>query len=108
MSYYNICYNPIADVVSIRVIVSITAESQHGHARIFIPEGANFPFPMTLSCCHMLATGLLLHLLRWARPRLGEVMVTMTDEMLWGWFNHHIYLGLFKVIFFIFPMGNPP
>lgn len=36
---------------------------------IFLPEGANFPFPMTLSCCHMLATGLLLQLLRWAQPQ---------------------------------------
>lgn len=32
--------------------------------------------------------------------------LSLTDEMLWGWFNHHIYLGLFKVIF-CFPMENP-
>eukprot|EP00434_Breviolum_minutum_P024405 symbB.v1.2.021553.t2/scaffold1847.1/size122519/6 len=31
---------------------------------IFISDGANFPHPMTLSCCHMLATSVLLHSLR--------------------------------------------
>eukprot|EP00435_Cladocopium_sp_Y103_P043773 s2395_g12.t1 len=47
---------------------------------IFIPEGANFPFPMTLSCCHMLATGLLLHLLRWAQPQLFPGLQSFTEE----------------------------
>mmetsp|Transcript_37726 Transcript_37726/g.62184 ORF Transcript_37726/g.62184 Transcript_37726/m.62184 type:complete len:401 (-) Transcript_37726:78-1280(-) len=47
---------------------------------IFIPEGANFPFPMTLSCCHMLATGLLLHLLRWARPQFFPGLQGFADE----------------------------
>ena len=62
----------------------VTHWCQHGLSwpRIFIPEGANLPFPMTLSCCHMLATGLLLHLLRCARPSLGSI-----EPAGWLWKN---------------------
>jgi hypothetical protein len=55
----------------------------------------------------MLATGLLLHLLRWAQPRLGEVMVTIPDyEMLWGWFNHHIWYSRDCLSYHIYLVGG--
>ncbi|CAJ1436381.1 unnamed protein product [Effrenium voratum] len=37
---------------------------------IFLSSGGDFPFPMTLSCCHMGATTVSLHLLRLWRPQL--------------------------------------
>ena len=42
--------------------------------------GGNFPFPMTLSCCHMFATSVLLHLLRWAKP---EVFPGLRHSLPW-------------------------
>lgn len=37
---------------------------------IFIPSGADFPYPLTLSCCHMFTTSLVLHSLRLFKPSL--------------------------------------
>ncbi|CAK9107131.1 unnamed protein product [Durusdinium trenchii] len=37
---------------------------------IFLPAGGNFPFPMTVSCSHMLSTSMVLHLLRLWKPQL--------------------------------------
>lgn len=50
---------------------------------IFISDGANFPHPMTLSCCHMLATSVLLHSLRFVKPHLFPGL--QTGEILKSW-----------------------
>jgi len=51
---------------------------------IFISDGANFPHPMTLSCCHMLATSVLLHSLRFVKPHLFPGLQT-GREILKSW-----------------------